>query len=143
MNICPKQFDQPDPEDPTYSMDEIDWYASTPLIHHGAMPNHRLSLRKNLVTGKYEVYRQFVNTIIARGALAGQPYTLITNRDGELEEIALETVSLEEAIKFAGDEAHRYYGGKGWNDRVCDGFHLPALLTCPDLECYKRKTGTR
>ena len=140
MNVCPREFDLPDPADPSYSMSEIDFYASTSPRLHAHMPNHRLSLRRNLVTGRYEVYRQFVEAVEARGVLAGQSFTLITTRDGELEEVALETTDLGEALRFADEEALKL-GGGSWNDRVCDGHRLPALFTCPDLECYKAKTG--
>ena len=143
MNVCPREFDAPDPRDPSYSMTEIDFYAATPPRLHDPMPNHRLSLRRNLVTGRYEVYRQYVNTVEARGVLAGQSFTLVTTRDGDLEEVALETADLGEALKFADEECVKRFGGGSWDDRVCDGHRLPALFTCPDPECYKAKTGAR
>lgn len=48
--ICETEFDTADPDNPTYALSEIDW-------NMGGRTAYRISLRKNLKTGEFEVYR--------------------------------------------------------------------------------------
>jgi hypothetical protein len=112
MIICESEFERPDPNNPDYSLAEVDFYAWIPATC--GFPNHRLSLRKNLKTGEYEVYRAYVEArLIARG-----PLMVITNEPTEKEEVAFRSKSLEEAIAFARSEVKRFHG-HDTNDRVC------------------------
>jgi hypothetical protein len=128
MIICPYEFNNPDPDDPTYSMLEVDYYAWTPVRGHSPMPNHRLSLRKNLVTNTYEVYRQYVQAQAARLFLGGQSGVLITMKEGKYEEIALSTKDIKEAVRFANSEYEKYHNDEH-DDEVCDETgDRPAML---------------
>lgn len=119
MIICPYEFNNPDRDDPTYSMLEVDYYAWIPAKWHSTMPNHRLSLRKNLVANTYEVYRQYVQAQAARLFLGSQPGVLITMKEGKYEEIALSTLDIKEAVRFANNECTTYHGSLR-DDEVCD-----------------------
>jgi hypothetical protein len=100
--ICPLGFDDPDNKRPEYSFREVDFYAFIP--HHSqakyGVKTHRLSLRKNLRTGLFEVYR----------------YYYVEGR----EEVAFEG-SFREALDFANNEVKKYWGdfGRTEPDEVC------------------------
>lgn len=111
--ICELGFRYPDPKNPKYSRREVDFYMWVPVTarkkyHIG---NHRLSLRKNLITGEFEVYRYFYE-------------------DGK-EEVAF-SGDFEGALEFAGREWNRYFGLAGWRrvpDKPCQ--HEP-----PDIDHF-------
>jgi len=55
MKIRSKDFERSKDE---YSVTEVDWYLHIPYgIKYNIKEDHRLSLRKNTKTGKYEVYK--------------------------------------------------------------------------------------
>ncbi len=70
MKICEFDFSRQDPKKPDYADFEIDFYA---WISSGKGQNHRLSLRRNLKTDEYEVYRTYSfeesEQVIFRGTL--------------------------------------------------------------------------
>jgi len=106
MIICELEFEKPDPKNPDYSLLEVDYYAWIPKNNH--IVSHRLSLRKNLKTGKFEVYRFF--------------YTR------RIEEVAFEG-SFEEALKFADAEYEKWHGKKE-SDKVCQHRYPYKSLSC-------------
>ena len=53
MLIRASDFGSPDPNKPDYSLFEVDFYGAL------AGKGHRLGLRKNLKTDRYEVYKAF------------------------------------------------------------------------------------
>ena len=57
MIVCEYTFTREDPHDSNYSMREVDWYAYVPIKTRNGVDNHRLTLRKNLVTEEYELCR--------------------------------------------------------------------------------------
>lgn len=126
ITICEKDFDTEDPNKKGYSMHEVDYFAWIPVDFRKTTPNHRMSLRKNLTTGKWEIYR-FMWT---------NPSTTITSN------IIIETVgfkgyetviysgdTLSEAMSYAYGEYIKYHGsrepdeicthGKSNNDWMC------------------------
>jgi len=115
MIICEYEFLTPDPKNPNYSLCEVDFYAWIPP--DSGFPNHRLSLRKNLKTGEYEVYRRYHQRVVAmkRGLF------METHKDLGIEEVAFKSKSLEEAIIFANKEVRRFHKpSEGeWEDKVC------------------------
>lgn len=125
MFICENEFDRPDHKTPDYSLDEVDYYAWIPYPHHSEMPNHRLSLRKNLVTGEFEVYRRFNQTYQRSSKVA----LIITQIDGETEEVAYKG-DLKGAIYFACAEWRRYHGEGKEDDEICEHQHPKKALFC-------------
>jgi hypothetical protein len=115
MIICELGFNDPDPKKPKYSMREIDFYAFIPYdvqqkLH---VKSHRLSLRRNLETGRFEVYRYYYIQ--------------------ENEEVAF-SGSFEEALEFANREANKYWGhlGRRETDKPCKHKHPQIdLFFCP------------
>jgi len=102
MYICEYEFNDPDPHDPRYSLKEIDWYDLIPQdMRTAIIPNHRLSLRKNMETGEFEVCRHYHDYIKDEVAFSG---------------------TLQEAIQFADREWNRYHS-RYWEskepDQVC------------------------
>jgi len=114
MIICEFGFEDPDPNNKKYSMREVDYYGWVPYQARQkyGIKNHRLSLRKNLETGKFEVYRYFY--------------------DEKREEVAFEG-SFEEALEFANKERNKYWGVQE-PDKPCRHKH-PQLdwLFCPKM----------
>jgi hypothetical protein len=62
MIVCEKDFEQPDPKDAEHSLAEVDFYAR--ILPNPSDPDwprdHSLSMRKDLVTGLFEVYRTYI-----------------------------------------------------------------------------------
>ena len=103
MLICEYRFNHPDPENPDYSMLEIDYYSWIPTVMYSETPNHRLTLRKNLVTEKYELVRKY--------------------RTETKLEMFFTTPRLDEVLKFGDNEWNHFHGI--WSetehkDTVCD-----------------------
>lgn len=113
MIICEYEFERPDSENPDYSMCEVDYYAWIPA--GSGFPNHRLSLRKNLKTGEYEVYRHYVQTHVT----SRKELTVIQEKELGTEEVAFKSKDLAEAIKFADGEYKRFHGDDEEPDQVC------------------------
>ncbi len=61
MIICEDRFKHEDPHNLGYSALEMDFYAHVPTgrASNNAVASHRLSLRKNLTTGFFELYRHY------------------------------------------------------------------------------------
>jgi len=101
MIVCEHGFEEEDPKREGYSRHEVDFYAWIPSKWWSEVPNHRLSLRKNLRTGKFEIYRFF--------QLTGKERVIF---EGEL----------EEALIVANRERNHFHGewmGEVGPDRVC------------------------
>ena len=113
MIICESEFVDPDPNDPDIAMTEVDIYAWIPRTP--GMPNHRLTIRKRLTTGNYEVYRKFVKREVQDFPDA----VMISHRETGTEVVAFADPSLEKAIEFANTEAIKYHGPGMTEDKVC------------------------
>jgi len=112
--ICEAEFRKPDPDRPEVSLTEIDYYAWIPYQKRSKdLPNHSLSLRKNMETGEFEVYRDFV-------------------RGGEK---VVFSGSLEGAVHFANREYERMFGDP-MNDKVCQ--HEPPQMRA-DCKIWQEK----
>ena len=59
MIVCEYEFERPDPRNPYYSLVEVDIYGWISKEFWSEIHNHRLSLRKNLKTDKFESYRYY------------------------------------------------------------------------------------
>jgi len=128
--ICSSQFDHPDPENPNYSMDEVDYYSWIPSDKQTVrIPNHRLSLRKNLVSSQYEVYRKYYETPQSL-VFRGKDFTMVTTGKESIDEEVVFKGSLEEAIRFADNEWHRYHGEGKERDEVCQHKYPKRSLGC-------------
>lgn len=111
--ICPKRFDRPDPDDPSYSLLEVDIYMWIPYDKTKTEGNHRLSIRKNLETGKFELYKAYY----------GKRPKIV---------VIFESEDLGEVLKKA-HKLWEYHHGKGFRepDEVC--CHRPPIIDplCP------------
>lgn len=102
MIICPTLFEDPDPHSPDYSLEEVDFYAWIPYPEkHGG--DHRLSLRKNLLTQDFEIYKAYCRTLSAP----------------ERSEVVFRSNDLRAALDFAASQYRRYHN-HDWNDEICD-----------------------
>jgi hypothetical protein len=92
--ICEFGFEDPDNKNPNYSFHEVDFYAFIPYQKQKeyGIKSHRLSLRKNLKTKKFEIYRFYHYT--------------------EEEEVVF-SGDFKEALKFAYEERKKYWGFLG------------------------------
>lgn len=100
MIICESMFvGTPDQKDPRYAMPEVDIYGHVPL-HYTA---HRLSIRKRLADGRYELYRHYYD-----------------GRKTQVE-IVIRVGTLSEVVTNANEELVSFYGlDHRKPDTVCD-----------------------
>lgn len=128
--VCELRFEQPDPHNPGYSLTERNFYVWIPRETRLNTENHRLTLRRNLLTRKFEVYRAYRRPfhILSRGG------TVHSNRTLGNEEVAY-TGGLRGALKFGSGEYRKFHGRK-LNEKPCT--HKPPEIDpyCPrhDLE---------
>ena len=113
MIVCESEFLVADPENPGYSLMEVDFYAWIPAKARAEEPNHRLSLRKNLRTGEYELYKFYY-----QGGLLGRIRVPIRGRvkyreDG-VEVVVFTSESLQEVLDKAGEYRRKYHGDVEW-----------------------------
>lgn len=119
MYLCEYSFNREDPNIPGYSMDEVDYYAWIPAKFHSQIPNHRLTLMKNLMTGEYEFHRVYMKTAV--GSLSGLGIVVTHTKSG-LTEVAYKTKSLQEAVDWGNrewDRFHHILGEEHHNDKIC------------------------
>ena len=105
MIICELSFDRRDPNNPDYSLEEVDYYAWTPATCD--IPNHRLSLRKNLKTGQFELYRHYAQ----RRVLIAPEVLVVTAEPYGQDEVCF-SGSFQEALDFGNREYEKYHGGR-------------------------------
>lgn len=128
MIICEKQFSIPDRNRPGIAFQEVDYYAWIPA--GATMESHRLSLRKNLQTGQFEVYRYFYLKAKSIGkVIGGAPF-----RDETAEEVVFKG-SFEDALEFGNNEWNRWHGDskKRLADEPCQHTYRHHAFGCPDF----------
>jgi hypothetical protein len=126
--VCGLRFNERDPDDKIHSMAERNFYVWIPKLgsQKFRVSNHRLTLRKNLVTGKYEVYRAFK-----------RPFHFLskdspTKKNLSGKEKVVYRGTLRSALRFGNNE-HRRYHGRALRDEPCK--HKPPRL---DPHCPRR-----
>jgi len=125
MTICELAFDQPDPYNPKYSLFEFDLYAwinPTP-----EMPSHRLSLRKNLETGKFEIYRKFNYRELSTFPV----FTAITYYYTSIPPLLAFSGGFEDALEFGNNECDKWHGKDHDIDIPCLHQYPNQALNCP------------
>lgn len=146
LYICEFEFYLLDVENPNYALGEVDIYAGVPPGL--GEPNHRLALRKNARSGKYEVYRHYLDARIrSSGGL-----TALTFQDSLKEVVAFESASLDEAVAFVNREYRRFHSIDPDKDldqvckherpdraQTCDADRFLDVLICP--RCGKEYEG--
>jgi len=126
LYICEYEFNSPDKDNPKYSFHEIDFYAWIPYDKETPrIPNHRLSLRKNLETNRYEVYRFYFR----RTMTITDQFILETGEPMGKEEVAFSSENLQEAIVFARNEIKRYHNHDD-DIRPCEHKPLKRTMFC-------------
>lgn len=119
MYLCEYAFNKADLRDPCYSMDEVDYYAWIPTRFRSRIPNHRLTLLKNLVTGEYEFHRVYMKILI--GQLKGLGI-VVTQQKAGYTEVSYKTKSLQEAVDWGNREWDKFHyepGGDRHDNKVC------------------------
>ena len=151
MIICESEFESPDPALPDYSMCEVDYYAWIPAeaqrsMEYGttdgrtwskeATPNHGLSLRKNLKSGEYEVFRRFARD---EDAAKCQNWSLASTGGGfggvqiYRVEVICHSPDLGLAIGAASAEYMKFHGNKS-SDKVCEHKRPIRAMSCKRAE---------
>jgi len=136
MIFCEGEFEQPDPRDPDHSMCEVDFYAWIPYEkQHGTegVPNHRLSIRKNLKRGEYEVYRRYYHPVQFTARMEGLPVHVLAGEDTGREQVVFRSKDLQEALDFAVGEWNRFHGTEEHQherDLVCEHRHPRRSWLC-------------
>ncbi len=105
--ICKDKFDFPDPKNPRIYMEEIDAYAWIPA--NSGERSHRLSLRKVVETGIYEVYRRYTQPY----QQSNKDVLVMTNIDTELEEVVYQSKNLQQTCNFVNRQIKQYHGYDG------------------------------
>lgn len=112
MNICEYEFEREDPNHEGYSLVEVDTYAWVP--EGMGIRSHRLSLRKNLKTGMFEVYRHYnIITVLTEPEVMVQ--TLVDTKQEEV----IYTGNLKGALEVTNRENKKYWDAEDI-DTVCD-----------------------
>lgn len=124
MIICEHQFTQPKKENSDYSQHEVDFYVG--VLPGEGLPFHRLSLRKNLGTGYFEVYRYYFHR--QRVTLNG----ILDDTDPLLfkEEVVYSNPELRWALDFANGECNKLPGYRR-HDWVCRHVSPIKSFGCP------------
>jgi hypothetical protein len=130
MIVCETYFEDPDPKRPSYSAAELDFYSHTPFDTREKVPNHRLSLRKNLRTGQYEAFRVYLNptTLLSLKGL-----TVIAEEEGKIVQILHCTFSLQAALDFCNAQSTEFWHDMGDKDELCQ--HRPPKVA---MHCKRR-----
>ncbi len=132
MYICEYNFLDEDPNIPGYSMSEVDYYAWIPADKWKEIPNHRLTLTKNLITEEYEFHRVYMNILI--GQLKGLGI-VVTQRKAGYTEVAFKTKDLQEALDWGNKEVIRLHGHDREPDKACTHGDWPGTaMFCPVLK---------
>jgi hypothetical protein len=141
LRICEYNFLDEDPDSPGYSMSEVDYYAWIPAKWHSAMPNHRLSLRKNLVSGEYEMFRAYHRgTTVAQIKLVHEEREetglMITHTPSGIEEVAFKSKDLQEILDWGNREWNLWHQAPDYKrepDRPClhTGKYQETAMFCP------------
>jgi hypothetical protein len=87
--VCETEFDSPDKASPGYSACEFDVYGHVSGKWHGKVRRHRLTIRKNLAAGKFELIHHYY--------------------DVDTDEVIFASPSFKEAIEKANDEYETYW----------------------------------
>ena len=113
MIVCGSEFVIEDPADPGYSLMEVDFYAWIPRKYSVVEPNHRLSLRKNLRTGEYELYKFYFE-----GGLLGRIRVPLDGRvrykDNGVEVVVFSSKNLQEVLDKAYELRRLYHPDVEW-----------------------------
>lgn len=139
MIICETEFERPDREDPNFSQAEVDYYGHIP--YGSDFQQHRLSLRKNLKTGKFEIYRCYQRAFLS----SRSGVTILGQKEVGRTEVVF-TGSLQEAVDFANKETDRFWlkvHEEKHNDTVCDHQKNIASFCRIAREAYEKKFGRR
>lgn len=117
--ICERMFE-------VYPNHEWDFYLLIPVdMETVRLPNHRLSLRRDKETGRYQLYRHFY----ARKMIRCPEVVIFKGEDLHAEEVAFEG-EFEEAVKFGNRETAKY--GSIVKFDICE--HTPPNVSrfCPN-----------
>lgn len=119
--VCELNFEKPDPRRPTISMHELDFYAYVPAvaIQKYSMHTHRLSIRKSMKTGQFEVYRFYPDNktvFTVKDSARGMPFHMLGRKDiasvrqeGSAEEIVF-SGTFDQALSVADNEDEKVWG---------------------------------
>jgi len=100
MFICEYGFEFPDHEDPNYSLTEIDIYGWIPASFRRDEEDHSLSVRKNLNTKEFELYKSI-------------------HRTNE-KQVLFSSLNLQETLIKANDQWNYYHSKWSKTIRECD-----------------------
>ncbi|MFX0132023.1 MAG: hypothetical protein ACFFDN_00125 [Candidatus Hodarchaeota archaeon] len=109
-------------------MTEIDFYMDIPVKFHNSEKNHRLSLRKNLTTEKYELIKVIQKQIIGYAPFFG--CTMIMNHPTGQIEVIFSHKDLEPVLVEANGIYNYYNSTEDYIEAphiVCE--HYPPNLT--------------
>ena len=73
----------PDPRNPRYSLVEVNVYGWIPKEFWDEIRDHRLSLRKNLKTGKFELYTYYYANSSGEAIFTGSLKECLKRAEGE------------------------------------------------------------
>ena len=110
MRICEHSFVREDPDLPGYSLHEVDYYAWIPQNRGHVLPNHRLSLRRNLVTMEWEFYRAYHRGTTVQQIKAGRDVAImVIHLSGDIVETAFKTKDFKAALDYGNAEWNRMH----------------------------------
>ncbi|MFW9875105.1 MAG: hypothetical protein ACFFG0_18525 [Candidatus Thorarchaeota archaeon] len=117
MIICEYEFKNEDPKHKGYSFCEIDFYAWIPGRFHKTERNHRLTLWKNITTGKYELIKVFMNQQVI--TIGTQGLGIFNTPSGEQYEVVFTNENLQAVLEEAHGLWNKYHKTDDY-ERQCD-----------------------
>ena len=119
MYVCASRFKEPDPDNPDYSLLEVQFYAWTPRRPQDGtdgVPEHGLFLRKNITTGKFELVREYDGPVQSR--YEGQLRAFTHVESGSIHEVIF-AGGLHQALLAGNAEYARIFGRRDLDDGMC------------------------
>jgi hypothetical protein len=118
MYVCALRFEDPDPDNPGYSLLEVQFYAWTARRSQRmeGIPEHGLYLRKNMKTGKFELVREYDGPV--RFLYEDQPRMLLHVEPGTVNEVIF-AGELHDALQMGDQEYARFFGRRDLVDGMC------------------------
>jgi len=133
MYVCATRFQTPDPDNPDYSLLEVQFYAWTSKNSQEGtegLPDHALFLRKNLKTNRFELVREFHDAGL----------TMFAHEKSGHDEVAF-VGGLHDALKGGDREYARIFGKRGLDDGMCVHRRPYRDESCPFPRKYDDENG--
>lgn len=132
MIVCDRQFADPDPGYPQFSMLEVDIFSGK---------EYGLSIRKDLRHGRFQAFRHWFSEDNKRkhsNALAFQPQSFVGEGDGFYDvEVVFESPDLQAVLDYCTKELQEHRKGMGWTSEML--FNMEHDVACQHTGSWRER----